>query len=152
VPGTEPVPAGDAVGEVEPGTPLEVTVLVRPRQPLEDLEARLSQSPPGSQPIMSREAFAASYGADGVDLASVEAFARAHGLHVIESNPARRSVRLRGSAADVSTAFGVQLRRYRDARGRTFRSFEGPIYVPAELAGIVQGVFGLDDRPVARSG
>jgi len=139
--GTEPpAPAADVVGEVEPSTPLEVTVLVRPRRPLH-LD---------TQPIMTREAFAATYGADPEDLARVEAFARCHGVQAVESSQARRSVLLRGTAATLGEAFGVQLRRYRGAAGEAFRAANGPIFVPTELAGVVQGVFGFDDRPVAR--
>jgi kumamolisin len=153
VPGTEPpAPGADVIGEVEPSTKLEVTVLVRPRQSLQDLEAQLSQAAPGAPPAMSREEFAATYGADPVDLAGVEAFARAHGLEVVESSQARRGISLRGTTAAFSEAFGVKIRRYRDASGRTFRAPDGPIYVPTELAGVVQGVFGFDDRPAARRG
>ena len=151
VPGTEPpVPGADVIGEVEPGTELEVTVVVRPRQSLEGLEARLSQAAPGAPPALSREEFAATYGADPVDLARVEAFARARGLEVVELSQARRGISLRGTAEAFGEAFGVKIRRYRDASGRTFRAPDGPIYVPTELAGVVQGVFGFDDRPAER--
>jgi kumamolisin len=153
VPGTEPAaPGEDVIGDVEPSTMLEVTVLVRPRQAVQDLEARLSQAARGDQPPMSREEFAASYGADPADLARVEAFAHAHGLQVVESSQARRSVALRGTAAAFGEAFGVQIRRYRDGSGRTFQTSDGQIYVPTELAGVVQSVFGFDDRPVALRG
>jgi kumamolisin len=153
VPGTEPMPTdADVIGEVEPSTPLEVTVLVRPRQSLQDLDARLSQAARGEQPVLSREEFAASYGADPADLASVEAFARAHGLHVVESSQARRNIKLRGPAGAFAEAFGVHLRRYRDSSGQTFRAPDSPVYVPIALAGVVQGVFGLDNRRIARSG
>jgi len=41
-------------------------------------------------------------------------------------------------------------RQQRLPDGSTFRGFEGEISVPTDLQGIVQGVFGLDTRPVAR--
>ncbi len=135
-----------ARGPVDPDQRVEVSVIVRPRQPLPDLDARLSQS----QPYLSREEFAAAYGADAADLAKVEDFARKHGLEVVESSPARRTVRLAGRAADMNTAFGVALAHYQLPDGSTFRGFEGEISVPTDLQGIVQGVFGLDTRPVAR--
>ena len=154
LPGSEPRPApgAEVTGPVDPNEPIEVSVIVKPRQPLEDLEARLSQAARGEQPYLSREEFAATYGADAADLAKVEEFARQHRLKVIESSPDRRTVRLAGRAADINTAFGIQLVHYRLPDGTIFRSYAGPISVPMELHGVVQGVFGLDDRPVARRG
>jgi kumamolisin len=140
-----PGPEGEALGAVDPATQLEVTVLVRPRRSLEDLESRLST---GS--VLSREEFAEQYGADAQDLERVAAFARAHGLHVVESSPAQRRVVLRGPAAKIGEAFGVTLARYRGADGREFRAATADVKLPPEVADIVQGVFGLDDRPVAR--
>jgi kumamolisin len=131
---------------VDPDERIEVSVIVRPRRPLEDLDARLSQG----QPYLSREEFAATYGADAQDLAKVETFAKQHGLKVIESSPARRTVRLAGRAADIAGAFGVRFVPKQSSDGATFRGYEGEILLPAELQEVVQGVFGLDSRPVAR--
>ena len=50
----------------------------------------------------------------------------------------------------MSNAFGVQLEEYDHPEGGTFRGRTGPIMIPAELDGIVVGVFGLDNRPQAR--
>ena len=84
-------------------------------------------------------------------IAKVEAFARSSGLSVVEVSAARHSVVLGGTVAAVSAAFGVNLAQYSHPDGGTFRGRQGPIYIPAELNGIVQGVFGLDDRPAARA-
>ena len=130
----------------DPNERIEVSVTIRPRRPLAELESRLNQ--PGA-PILSREEFAASYGADPADVAKVEAFARQHGLEVVESSPARRTVRLAGKAADISSAFGVEFFQDQTSEG-TFRGYTGSIQVPPELQGIVEGVFGLDTHPVAR--
>ena len=131
---------------VHPNQRIEVSVIVRPRRPLEDLDARLSQA----QPYLSREEFAATYGADPADLARVEAFAREHRLEVVESSAARRTVRLAGRAAEVANAFGVQLVREQLPDGSIVRGYEGEISLPSELQDVVQGVFGLDTRPIAR--
>lgn len=121
-------------------------MIVRPRRPLADLDARLSRA----QPYLSREEFAATYGADPEDLAKVEAFASEDGLEVVESSPARRTVRLAGRAADVANAFGVRFVIRQSPDGSTYRGYEREISLPPELQDIVQGVFGLDTRPVAR--
>jgi kumamolisin len=128
---------------VDPDERVEVSVIVRPRRPLEELELRLGQQP------MSREEFATAYGADPSDLRQVEAFARHNGLEVIESSQPRRTVRVAGRAADVGAAFGVELQRVTHD-GAEYRAPSGPVQLPAELKDVVQGVFGLDTRPVAR--
>jgi kumamolisin len=125
-------------------------VLVKPRQPLEDLDARLTQAALGAEPYLTRAEFAASYGADAADLARVKEFARQHHLKVVESSAARRTVRLAGRAADFNAAFAIQLEHSRLPDGTLFRGYAGPISLPPDLQGIIQGVFGLDDRPVAR--
>jgi kumamolisin len=133
----------DVLGPVDPDERVEVSMIVRPRRPLAELEARLDRP-------MTREEFAASYGADPADLSQVEAFARTHGLVVLESSAARRTVRVAGRAADVERAFGVRLVRQRLGDGTEFRSPDGPVNVPDELSGIVESIFGLDTRPAAR--
>jgi kumamolisin len=127
---------------LDPNERIEVSVMVRPRRPLEELEARLNQ--PAAEPL-SREDYAASFAAEPADVAKVEAFARQHSLKVVESSAARRTVRLAGTAADISSAFGVQF--FQDGQ---FRGYTGEVQIPTELQGIVEGVFGLDSHPVAR--
>jgi kumamolisin len=56
---------------------------------------------------------------------------------------------LSGTIAALSEAFGVSLENYEHPEG-AFRGRTGPIYLPADLAQIVQGVFGFDNRPQAR--
>ena len=79
-----------------------------------------------------------------------EDFARQHGLEVIEASQPRRTVRVGGRAADVEAAFGLELKRYRITDGTEYRVPNGPVRLPPELEGVVQDVFGLDTRPVAR--
>lgn len=138
--------AAQEVGETNPDQRIELSVVLKPRRSLEALQARLDQG----LPPLTREEYADSYGADAAEVARVEAFARAHGLQVIESSPARRTVRVAGTARDVAALFGIRLLEYRSEDGTRFRAPSGPIQVPGELADVVQAVFGLDTRPVAR--
>jgi len=55
---------------------------------------------------------------------------------------------LSGDAQSMSAAFGVTLKQF-EHDGGTYRGRTGSISVPADLAGIVEGVFGLDNRPQA---
>ncbi len=68
----------------------------------------------------------------------------------MHKNEARRSVWLAGTVAQMSTAFGTKLEEYDHPQGGTFRGRTGPLFLPGDLAGIVVGVFGLDNRPQAR--
>ncbi|MBV8717086.1 MAG: hypothetical protein JO020_25515 [Chloroflexi bacterium] len=136
-------PPANPIGPVDPDERVEVSLTLAPRHPFTELEARLDRP-------MSREEFAASYGADPSAIARVENFARSHQLEVVESSAARRTVRVAGRAADIGSAFGVNLVQQRLADGTEFRAPDREVEIPAELSGIVEGVFGLDTRPVAR--
>ena len=52
----------------------------------------------------------------------------------------------------VGQAFGVAIQWRVDLESRKYLSYQGPLTVPANLAGIVEAVLGLDQRPVARHG
>ncbi|HEV7665920.1 MAG TPA: S53 family peptidase [Chloroflexota bacterium] len=154
LPGSDkkPVPSAQPVADVHPDERIEVTVRVRQRAQgaLVAQVNQLAAQSPEAREHLSREDFAQQFGADPADLAKVEQFAAANGLAVVEANLARRTVLVSGPATKVSAAFGVTLRTYDHPVGGAFRGREGAIYVPANLAGIVEGVFGLDDRPAAR--
>ena len=148
VPGSEKtLPSGARlIGAPDPHDTLEVTVRVRGRRPL---APRTLADPPFARPL-SRERFAEEFGADPEDLARVGRFGRDFGLTVRSESAAERTVVLLGDVADMQAAFGVSLQLY-ELRGATFRGRGGPISVPADLAGVVEGVLGLDDRRQARA-
>ena len=146
-----PLSEAHAVGTVAPDERIEVTVRVRRRSaasPQVAAEA-LGATPPSQRRYLSREEFAGQHGADAADLAKVEDFARRHGLVVVEASAPRRSVVLSGTAQALSRAFGVSLSHY-EYPGGSYRGRTGAIHVPKELAGIVEAVLGLDDRPIAK--
>ena len=152
LPGSErkPMPGARAKGPVLPDERIEVSVRVRAKPGARDLDAggALGDQPPAQRSYLSRDEFAARHGAAAADLAKVSAFAKAHGLVVVESSAPRRTVVLSGSAKAMSDAFGVVLKQF-DHEGGSYRGRTGTVSVPAELADIVEGVFGLDNRPQA---
>ena len=157
VPGSERfvAPKAKAIGKVDPQHRIEVTVKLRPKSaPAANREQKLMQlgaQMPHARQYLSREEFAAQHGADPADIDLVAQFAHAHGLTVVDSSIPERLVRLSGTIQDLKTAFGVaKLQRYK-TKDATFRGRTGPLYVPKELANVVVGVFGLDNRPVAKS-
>ena len=152
VPGSErrALPGARAAAPVLPDERIEVSVRVRARPGARDLDAggALADRPPAERRYLSRDEFAARHGAAAADMAKVKAFAKAHDLAVVEASAARRTLVLAGTARAMCKAFDVTLCQF-EHDGGTYRGRTGPITVPADLAGIVEGVFGLDDRPQA---
>ena len=142
VPGSDKVPfaAAKYVGPARRSDRVQVTVRLRRRKAL-----RPAAVGTGFRRI-SYESFRAEHGAAPRDVAIVEKFAHAHGLDVTRVSLAQRAVDLSGTVAAMEAAFGIRLSCYRQAK-REYRVRRGPIVVPAELAGVVEGVFGLDNRP-----
>jgi kumamolisin len=140
-------------GTVDDSAELSVTAYVRPNPgetPSYDVTAEAAKRPKDRRYLSDEEAKAA-YGAATADLDAVKAFAAKHGLEVVRVNQAARSVKMNGTAAKMSEAFGVELHHY-EHDGVTFRSHTGPVTVPADLAGVVEAVVGLDNRPLGRKG
>jgi kumamolisin len=153
VSGSDRVPLHGAltIGAVPKEERFEVTVRVRRKAPLQNLAADRFQTDqlPEKRRYLTQEEYASTHGADPADLAKVEAFAREHNLVVVETSAARRSVFLSGTAADFAAAFGTTIEHY-EHDGGSYRGRTGPLTVPANLADIVEGVFGIDDRPIAK--
>jgi len=136
-------PGASDAGAVDPTERTTVTIVVRPRSPL-------PATPDLAQAPLSREEFAARYGASPEDARAVERFALDAGLLVVEANLARRSIIVEGTLGDFSAAFETELRLFESPAGK-FRGRTGSLTVPAELEPLVLGVFGLDERPQART-
>jgi kumamolisin len=92
----------------------------------------------------------AKHGADAADMAQVERFALRFDLHVLSSDLGRRRLVLRGTGAQFNGAFGVEIVEWTEG-GRLCRSCREAVKIPTELQGVVQGIFGFDNRPVAKS-
>jgi Pro-kumamolisin, activation domain len=139
------------VGPANPAETLTVSIRVRRRPdapPLPD-PAALAATPLGQRQYLSREEFAARYGADPKDLEQVADFARSHGLKVIETSVPRRMVVVSGTVAQMNSTFAVDLGNYQSPT-QSYRGREGYVSVPSNLADIVEGVFGLDNRQMAQ--
>jgi kumamolisin len=146
LPGSRKTALAGAVraGKVPAAERLTVTVRVRHRV------GAAAPRPAGAVPL-SRDEFRAAHGASPADIQAVEDFANAHGLDVVQTSVSQRAVRLSGTVDAMQAAFGVRLARYEITKSKqTFRGRTGSINIPASLASIVEGVFGLDDRPQAR--
>jgi kumamolisin len=92
---------------------------------------------------------ASRFGAAQSDLDAVSKFVRKAGLKVIEASIARRTVVAAGTVSQMEKAFAVEL-AYFQAPTQRYRGRVGHVHLPKELAKIVEGVFGLDNRCMAR--
>lgn len=129
-------------GSLSGSEPFQVSVILQRPRPM-NFQA-------GPFQTMSRDELS-KFSASKAEIGKVQKFAKQNGLVVSGVNAETRTVTLQGTAATYEKAFGVQLGQYRDAQGREFRGYQGAVQLPKSLAGSVVGVFGLDNRPIARS-
>ena len=94
---------------------------------------------------MSRKIYQESYAASKEDADLVEAFAHEHGLSTVEVSLPRRTIILKGTLSDCEAAFNTSLQKI-----NSFRMLAAEVQVPESLSSIITGVFGLDNRPIAR--
>jgi subtilase family serine protease len=138
----------------------------RPDAPPLASDEHWDATPPAERQYITEEEFATRYGAAQSDLDAVAAFGAKHHLRVLESNSSQRLVILSGKVPDVNEAFGVELCHYEvqgapeeapiqgaahaEPESRRYRGYEGPVHLPPKLTPVVEGVFGLDARRLAR--
>jgi kumamolisin len=145
LPGSEKAPLPAATGEkpVRPASVITVSVVVRRKSPLNT--KRLGKE------RLTRAQYRQQHAADPAAIKLVRTFAKEFGLTVDKDTPKpeRRTVKLTGSVAAMEKAFGVKLTQ-KVLEGVTYRLREGSILIPSELAGAVEAVLGLDNRPQAQ--
>ena len=135
------------IGPVDEGERIEVTLVTRRRAELPD---ELVTGPA----TISTEELANRYGTDPADIDRIREVLAGYGLDVTSALPGSRRVKVTGTAAQLTRAFGTTLRRVsspgRAGAGRVEHRYrEGRLMVPAGLEGIVLAVLGLDNRPQA---
>ena len=145
-----PLKGAREIGPANPNEIVDVTIRLRSRagrKPI--IDANEFKKPIAERTILSRKEFEQLHGADPDSIARIEAFAREQKLIVKEESPGRRTVILSGTVAAVNQAFGVELKEYEHPTGR-YRGRTGTVQLPVELQDVVEGVFGLDNRPQAK--
>ncbi len=164
-------PTHKRVGPARPEDLIGVTLLLRARPgspPLPTLDDWY-KIPLRDQRFLTADEYARVHGAAEADLNAVAAFAAAHGLKVAESHAGRRSVVVDGTVGQMEAAFGVTLQRFKaplpsarrarrggevakgparevPAETHVHNGYDGAVQLPANLAGVVVAVIGLDDR------
>jgi kumamolisin len=140
--------AVDDLGAADPTERISVTIMLQP--PAAGASTAHLAPQLSKRTYLSRDELAAQRGAPMDAMLAVERFAVDAGLFVREADAARRSVVVEGTVAQLKDAFRVDVRRFRGPDGQ-YRGRVGTIQIPAELGGMVSGVFGLDTRPQART-
>jgi kumamolisin len=137
------LPGARAIGPTDPHQLIEVSLVLKHRQTL--------PAPENEGKLISHTDFAKSYGADPAQVDKIRHFAREHNLHMLERGDEvlRRTITLAGTAAAMEKAFSVELNEFEHEDG-SYRGHTGAIQMPEEYASVVSGVFGLDNRPVAK--
>ncbi|MGZ4056366.1 MAG: S53 family peptidase [Bacteroidia bacterium] len=120
---------------------IEVTIRVRRKKSIEPILKDAKR--------YTHEDYEREFGASQKDIDIIEKFASDNHLSISNINYARRTVILKGKIKYFESAFQVHLSNYQHKSGNIFRGRTGAISIPTQLASIVEGVFGLDNRPVA---
>jgi kumamolisin len=137
-----------SAGQLNESETITVTLVLRRRA---QVPAALVIGPE----TVTHEELDAQYGAETDDIALVTSTMTELGLTVTDTHQGSRRMMVSGTIAALSAAFGTTLTLVTspqpDGTGEaTHRYRSGSLSVPAQLAGIVTAVLGLDDRPVAR--
>ena len=142
-------PAGvEILGPVDPATTVEFTVVLRRRA---ELPADLVAGPRAvSGPELTEQ-----FGADPTDLKLVVSTLESAGATILEQHPGSRRVLASAPASVAQRLFGTELLRVSAPHPIAGERVEhrmraGGLSTPADLAGVVTAVLGLDDRPQLR--
>jgi kumamolisin len=145
LPGSEKAPLTAATGEtpVRPTSVITVSVIVKRKSPINT--SRLGKD------RLTRTQYRQKHAADPAAIKVVRTFAKEFGLTVEKNTPepGRRTLKLTGTAAAMQHAFAVKLMQ-KTLDGNVYRVREGSIQIPSALAGAVEAILGLDNRPQAQ--
>jgi kumamolisin len=138
------------IAPVHPAEIFEVNFMLRrrPDGPPFPSPKVIGAQPPRQRKYLSREDFEALHGAHPDDLEVVRRFALAQGFQITQTDAARRTVTLAGTAAQFESALSTKLTHFVHGGG-SYRGHVGALHVPQELQSIVTSVIGFDERPIA---
>lgn len=147
----EPQLGAKTAGAVPDAERFEVTIRVRRKAALDTAGDTSFHKPakPADRTYLTRQSYARNHGASAADIAAIAKYIESQGLVVVERSAARRSLFVSGTADQFSRAFGASIEQF-EHDGGTYRGRTGALTVPADLAPLIEGIFGIDDRPIAK--
>jgi kumamolisin len=152
LPGSErgPIPSAVPAGSLDGSERIEITIVTRRK-------AELPRTASGVPVRLSRDELRQQYGSDPADQALVADVLTGLGLglEVTSRDPGSRRLKVAGPVSALARAFGTTLSLVTStgpgqSRPVTHRYRQGGLQIPAQLAGVVVAVLGLDNRPQAR--
>jgi kumamolisin len=138
-------------GDVSATQEINVNVMLKSKASdlkMDRMNARISAGQRGS---VSDAELLQKFGADEKGVSALQKFAGENGLKIAAHDEASSLFRLEGTAQQMEKAFGAHLQEYKNGAGRTFRARSGMIETSADLAPYLEGVFGLDTRPMFKT-
>lgn len=135
-------PTATHIGDVPADEPIEVSIYLKRRDSVEPVTAT---GVPEDRRAALAQHRATQYAGD---IALIKSFATEAGLTVSAVEPARRLIKLVGPADKVQKAFQTKVANYHDGK-TAFRGRSGALYLPENIAPIVEAVLGIDDRAAA---
>jgi kumamolisin len=146
-------PAIAAVRAVNPSEEIEISIYLKDREPdpLQQPAITATEDAAQARSAQSFESLNAQRLEDyKQDIDAISKFVTTAGLSIVKIDPARRLVKVSGTAEKLESAFRTTLHYYND--GKTpFRARAGSLSVPADVVDSIEAVLGLDTRPIAKS-
>jgi len=144
-PAAEDLAEAGATSTLAPSSSMAMRVVMALRNQSELTQLLAEQQDPSSSEYhqwLTPEEFTARFGPTPEKLAQVSAWLKQQGFNVISADASSRLVRFTGTAAQAATAFQTSFAATPD--GRYHANLVSPA-VPANLAGLIQSVEGLDN-------
>jgi kumamolisin len=146
------VPGARLLAPSDDNEKIAISIYARrnPNPPVELIEkvSKLSAQLPSRRNYLNQKEFERIYGADPVDLQKIKAWAKTNNLQFVREKLAQRKIELRGKIGDISRALDVQFNEYDHPSLGRFRGRSGNIFVSEDVCYIIDGIFGLDTRPI----
>ncbi len=137
-------PKAIRVRDVEPETEITVTITLRGRKTLPRPEKFVGEK-------MTHAELKEQFGAEDKVADKVAGFLRKQNLRLKNISLLTRSMQVTGTADELDSVFmPEEWGWWRSLTQGSYLGRAGKIYIPKELTGLVTGVFGLDQRQMAR--
>lgn len=131
---------------------LTLSLNLRNQSQLDSFIADLyNPSSPNYKKFLTPEQFTAKFGPTASDVQKVTDFAKSNGLKVESVSSNNTLVQVSGTAKQMEDTFGVTLNNYTNAKGQTYYANAEQPTVPAEIAGVINAVTGLDNEMKAHT-